>query len=56
MPTDAQLLDHATDELDNAAQLLDGIIPTHDAHAGMIAEALAAIRKAEHLIASVSLA
>lgn len=56
MPTDAQQLDHATNELDNVAQLLDAIAPMCEAHAVLIRAALEALFRAENLIASVSLA
>lgn len=53
--TDAQLIDNAVTELDNAERALDAIATTHPAHAAMIGEALKAIHRADSLLSRVKL-
>ena len=52
---DKHLLDAAALQLDEAALVLEGIAPTCPAHAALVGEALAAIRAADLLLASVTL-
>jgi len=56
MTTDKQLLTAAEIELDNATEALEAIYTTHPAHAALIGQALAALRRADGLLAQVSLA
>lgn len=54
--TDANLIDAASLHLDEAVFSLEGIAPINAAHAALIAEALAAVRAADELLARVTLA
>ena len=53
---DKHLIDAAVNELDEAVLALEAIAPTCTTHAALIGEALTALRRADALLARVTLA